>query len=505
MISEHFPALVVVTPLILSFFIPILGWWKKGLCLPIVLIALSICLISAIGMLQTVMTQGKIHYWLGMWEPPWGIEYVIDHLNAYVLIIVISMSIFAAIYSKRSVEKEIPEHKIHLFYTLFLLNVTGLAGMIVTGDIFNLYVLIEIASFTAYGLVAIGSEGAFMASFRYIIMGTIGACFYLLGVGYLYIVTGSLNMENLRILLPALYSNKAVLTAFVFIVIGLGLKAALFPLHAWQPDAYTYSPSVVTILISTAMAKTSVYALLRLVFSVFTVDFIYRYVSILDIINWVSVVAMIVGSIFAIQESNLKRMLAYSSIANVGYIMLGVGLATSTHLGLTPTLMHILNHSLMKGAMFMVACAFIYKAGLWDIRDFVGLGRRMPYTALSFILAALAMIGMPPSVGFITKWYLILASIDAKQYVFVAAIFISTLLMIVYFWRVIEIMYLRPVEANPEIASEIKRDEAPLSMVIPCIVLAILCFLVGIFWMAGVFSPVTDAINTTIGLGGLIK
>lgn len=496
MISEQFPALIVVTPLILSLLIPMVGWWRKRLCLPIVLTALSVCLISAIGLLDTVIKHGTIHYWLGMWEPPWGIEYVVDHLNAFVAIIVSFFGLAAAIYAKKTVEKEIPEHKIPQFYTLFLLNVTGLLGITVTGDVFNLFVLVEIASFTAYGLVAIGSEGALVASFRYIVMGTIGACFYLLGVGYLYIMTGSLNMENLRILLPPLYDSRAVQTAFVFILIGLGIKIALFPLHAWQPDAYTRAPSAVTVLISTAMAKTSVYALIRIIFSVFTVDFITHYVSIFDIICWVSAVAMIAGSIFAIQESNLKRMLAYSSIANVGYIMLGVGLATSTPLGLTPALMHILNHAVMKGAMFMAACAFIHKAGLWDIRDLTGLGRKMPYTCFAFILSALAMIGMPPSVGFITKWYLILAAIDAGKYIFVAAIFFSTFLMIVYFWRVIEIMYLRPVEGH-----EIKVDEVPMSMLVPSLILALLCFIIGIIWISGTFSPITAGVNSRFGLG----
>jgi multicomponent Na+:H+ antiporter subunit D len=456
-------------------------------------------MVSAVGLLEMVQQHGEIHYRLGMWQPPWGIEFVVDNLNAYVAIIVTFMAIAAAIYSKRNVEKELPEHKIPAFYTLFLLNITGLLGITVTGDAFNLYVLVEIASFSAYGLVAVGEEGALIASFRYIVMGTIGACFYLLGIGYLYAVTGSLNMADLRILLPPLYGNSAVQTSFIFILIGLGIKVALFPLHAWQPDAYTRAPSAVSVLISTAMAKTSVYALIRIVFSVFTVDFILHYVSILNIISWLSAVAIIVGSIYAIQEFNLKRMLAYSSISNVGYIMLGVGLSTSTTLGLTPALMHILNHALIKGCMFMTACAFIYKAGLRDIRDFNGLGRRMPYTGIAFILASLAMIGMPPSVGFVSKWYLILAAIDANNYVYVAVIFISTLLMIYYFWRVIEIMYLLPVEARS--GNEIKIDEAPMSMLMPGIVLAVLCFAVGIAWMVGVFSPIMDAVNTTFGLG----
>ena len=195
-------------------------------------------------------------------------------------------------------------------------------------------------------------------------------------------------------------------------------------------------------------------------------------------------------------------MLAYSSIANVGYIMLGVGLCTSTTLGLTPVLMHILNHAVMKGCMFMVACAFIHKAGLRDINDFVGLGRKMPYASFAFILAALAMIGMPPSVGFVTKLYLILAALDAGQYIFVAVIFFSTLLMIVYFWRVIETMYIR-VEEGKGSGSEITVDEMPMSMLTPTLILAFLCFVIGIVWLSGVPSPILDGVNSGFGLGVL--
>jgi multicomponent Na+:H+ antiporter subunit D len=195
-------------------------------------------------------------------------------------------------------------------------------------------------------------------------------------------------------------------------------------------------------------------------------------------------------------------MLAYSSIANVGYIMLGVGLCTSTSLGLTPALMHILNDMLMKGCMFMAACAFIYKTGLWDIRDFTGLGRKMPYTSFAFILASLAMIGMPPGVGFVTKLYLIIAVLDAGQYAFVAVIFFSTLLMITYFWRVIEIMYIKVEEGEgSEKGSAISIDEASMGMLIPGLILAFLCFGIGILWLTDIPSPILNAINSGFGLG----
>jgi multicomponent Na+:H+ antiporter subunit D len=495
-----FPIIVVFFPLLFAFLIPVLGWWKKSLCYPLAMIAVSISFFSSLFVANRVLRYGPLHYYLGGWEPPWGIEFSIDHLNAFMVVLVTSLSFLVVIYAKRSVEKELLGKEIP-FYSLFLLLFTGLLGIVSTGDMFNLYVFLEIASLSCYALIAVGKDRALVASFRYVVMGTIGACFYLLGVGYLYITTGSLNMGDLAVLLPPLYGNAVVQTAFVFILIGLGIKVALFPLHTWQPDAYTYAPSVVSVMISTAMAKTSIYALIRIIFSVFTLNFITGFLPIFDILCWLSAIAMIFGSIYAIMQSKLKKMLAYSSIANVGYIILGIGLSVSTTMGLTPALMHVLNHALIKGCMFMVAGAFIYKAGLWDINNFVGLGRKMPYTCLAFILAALAMIGMPPSVGFISKWYLILAALDSGKYLLVAVIFFSTLLMIVYVWQVIEIMYIRVEERQEGEESEIRVDEEPMSMLVPGIILAFLCFAIGIVWISGIFSPILDTINSSFRLG----
>jgi len=222
------------------------------------------------------------------------------------------------------------------------------------------------------------------------------------------------------------------------------------------------------------------------------------------LICWTGAAAMIYGSVLAIAQYNLKRMLAYSSVANMGYIMLGVGLCASISSGLTPALMHVLNHALMKACMFLAAGAFIYKFDLWDIEDFRGLGRKMPYTVFAFILAALAMIGMPPSVGFVTKLYLALACFHAGQFIFVAVIFFSTLLILFYFWRVIEYMYIR-VEVEGETAKEVKVEEIPWSMLIPVLVLGILCFVVGVLWLVNIpafpLMDIMDAVNSEFGLG----
>ena len=494
------PAIIVVCPLVISFLIFLSGWWSKRAGFPLAIAALLVCVVSSGGILKTVLEQETIRYWLGGWQPPWGIEYRVDHFNAFMLVVVSSMALISAIYAKKTVESELPE-RVGLFWSLYMLLITGLLGIIVTGDMFNLFVLIEVASLAGYALIAMGKGSATIASFRYLVIGTIGASFYLIGVGYLYIMTGSLNMADLRVLLPPLYATTTVQAAFVFILIGFGIKIALVPLHAWQPDAYTYAPSAVSVIISTAMAKTSVYALIRVIFSVFTLEFVKGFLPLFDILCWVAAIAMITGSVFAIVQHNLKKMLAYSSIANVGYIVLAMGLAPSTTQGLNPALMHIVNHAVIKGCMFMAAGAFIYKFNLWDIRKFEGLGRRMPFTCFAFLLAILAMIGMPPSAGFVTKWYLILAVLDAKKYIFIAFIFLSTLLMIVYFWRVIEIMYVR---VSPERANaNLRIDEAPLSMLIPSLILGISTFAIGIAWMTGIFTPVLDAVNSSFGLGAL--
>ena len=497
LLVEQFPVLIVTVGVFLAYTILLAGWVNKKLSFYLSFATISVQLVMAIFILRHVLTVGVIHYWLGGWRPPWGIEYVVDALNGYVLVILLFLSLMCVLYSKRSILHKIEERKVVTFYTIFQLMVSGLSGVVVTGDVFNMYVLFEVASLTSYALIAVAGGKALKASFNYLVVGSIGICFYLLGVGFLYSVTGSLNMKDIAILLPPLYHNRVVLTAFVFILVGLGIKMALFPLHTWLPDAHSYAPAEISAMLSGIIIEVGTYAFLRISFSVFTVEFL-KQVPIFEVISWLAAIAMIYGSILAIAQYNLKRMLAYSSVANMGYIMLGVGLSASTTLGLTPALMHILNHALMKACMFMVAGAFIYKFDLWEMTDFRGLGRKMPYTSLAFILASLSMIGLPPSVGFVTKLYLALACLEAGQFPFIAVIFFSTLLMVFYFWRVIEFMYIR---VGDEEERAVETEEAPWSMVIPVVVLALLCFIMGVIWLLGIPFPLMDAINSVLGLG----
>ena len=472
--------LIILIPLMSSYTIPLLGWRWRGSAFFVALAAIGASMICSFILLYTVLTQGTIHYHLGGWLPPWGIEYVIDPLNGFMGVVVCVISFLVTLSSKESVQKELPDKKVR-FYTLYLLLFTGLMGIVVTGDVFNLYVFLEIASLTAYALIAIGEDGAPLASFNYIIMGTIGACFYLLGVGYLYIVTGSLNMADLAKLLPPLYHSKVVLIALAFFLIGTSIKMGLFPLHVWLPDAYTYAPSAVSAFIAPLMTKVMAYILIRVMFTVFQPSYTIEVVPLASIMSWVAAVAIIVGSILALAQRDLKRMLAYSSISQIGYIVLGVGLGNK--MGLLGAYLHILNHAFMKGCLFAVAMALMYRTGKRNIFQLGRIHRRMPFTMGALVIGALSMIGIPPTAGFFSKWYLILGSIDARNWVFVAVILISSLLNALYFFRVIENAYFGAAHSYPpgEAMTPPPREEVPLSMLIPILALAVGILLLGLF------------------------
>jgi len=463
------PVLVVVIPLIFSFLNLLFGWWKKGFCYPITLVALSLSFLASLHTLNTVITSGTIHYYLGGWHPPWGIEYVVDHLNAFVLVIVSFIALMVAIYSKKSVEQELPE-KIVYFYCLFLLQVTGFLGIVITGDMFNLYVFLEIASLAGYALIATGEDGAPFASFNYVIFGTIGACFYLLGVGYLYIVTGSLNIADLSQILPDLYNSKVVLVAFAFFLVGVSIKMALFPLHVWLPDAYTYAPSAVSALLAPLMTKVGAYVMIRIMFTVFKPYFSIELIPVTSILGWMAAGAILFGAILALAQTDLKRMLAYILVSEVGYITLGVGLANRN--GLTGAILHILNDAFMMLALFLVVGAIMYRSGNREIPQLRYLHRKMPFTMAVFVIAGLSVIGIPPTCGFFSKWYLILGAIDAGKWVFVAVLLVSSLLNVILFFRCIESAYLEPVAEHASGGSElaITREESPLSMLIPILI-----------------------------------
>ncbi len=477
------PVLVVLIPLVTSLVLPVLGWWYRPAVFPVALAGLAVTCGTAIIAAYTVVVGGPLHYYLGGWAPPWGIEFRIDSLSVLMLVLLTVITLLIGIYSKHSVLKEIPSKEVP-FYTVYLLLVTGLAGLVSTADMFNLYVFLEITSLTSYALVSLGGGAAVVSAFRYVILGTVGAAFYLLAVGYLYSMTGTLNMADLARILPGLYSSTTVLVGFAFFVIGVSIKMALFPMHSWLPGAYSDAPSAVSALIAATTTKVAAYVLIRVMFFVFEPRFSIDVIPVTTVLAWMGSIAMILGSVMAIGQHDFKRMLAYSSVAQIGYIVLGVGLANE--MGFTGGVLHIVNHAFMKGGLFLVAGAIVYRTGVREIRGFRNLSGKMPVTAATFTLCAFAMVGIPPTGGFFSKLYLILGAINAGQWVFVAVIVLSSVLALAYLFNVLRFMYfprdipLDP-EAHPSPSDTITRDEAPWTMLGPMIAVAAGIVLLGLF------------------------
>ncbi|MGY9006606.1 MAG: proton-conducting transporter transmembrane domain-containing protein, partial [Alphaproteobacteria bacterium] len=342
MISAHLPILQIIVPLLAApisvFFRRAAIVWYLTLIVSIITLAISIALLA-----QT-LDQGVISYALGNWAAPFGIEYRIDAVNAFVLVIISAIGTIVLPYARVSVAKEIEPHNQSLFYTCYLLCFTGLLGMVITGDAFNVFVFMEISALSTYVLVALGAKQdrrALTASYNYLVMGTIGATFFVIGVGLLYMMTGTLNMADMAQKIPAIGSNRTVVVAFAFIVTGLGLKLAIFPLHLWLPNAYAYAPSAVTVFLAATATKAAAYLLLRFLFTVFGVDFPILGPTLTYLLMPLAIIAMFAASTVAIFQVDIKRMLAYSSLAQLGYMVLGISFASVA--GLTATIIHLFN------------------------------------------------------------------------------------------------------------------------------------------------------------------
>jgi multicomponent Na+:H+ antiporter subunit D len=474
-VGEHSSILVVVIPLIASITNVFIALVRKSLCYPFFVFILGICFLLSMDILYTVINFGTVKYKLGGWMPPWGIEYVVDHLNAFVIAIVATISFVVAIYAKESIKKEIAKPRLPYFYSTYLLLVAGLIGIVITGDIFNLFVFLEIASLAGYALIAIGEKRSVLASFNYIIMGTIGACFYLLGVGYIYIITGSLNIADLTRLLPPLYESKVTLAALAFFVIGVAIKIALFPLHRWLPDSYTFAPSAVSAFASATVTKVGIYVLIRISYTLFEPRFLTEITPLSTILVWWATIAIFFGSTIALGQIDFKRTLSYILVAEVGYIVLGVSLGNKE--GFIGAVLHILNDAVMIACLFMIAGGLFYRIGRRNLTDFTGLKKYMPITMTAFLVTSLSMIGVPPTAGFFSKWYLILGAIRAEQWISASALIFSSLVNAIIFFKLLEKVYFSKKEAIPKYNFR----ELPLSMLTPIVLMGLAVLVLGIY------------------------
>lgn len=478
--SENYPALLVIVPLLSAFAIYACSWLHKKSCLPLAITGLSISFLISIGLLIKVLHRGPFSYHLGGWAPPWGIAYELDQINALVLLAVTTVVLVNLIATGKEIERRFADRK-GAFYALYLLFVVGLLGIVVTGDLFNLYVLLEIASITGYSLIAMGeSARAPISSLNYVFMGTIGACFYLLGVGYMYIMTGSLNMADVRGLLPPLYHSSAILAAFIFCLVGVMIKMGFFPLHFWLPNAYTYAPSPAASLIAPLMTKVMAYVMIRLMVSVFSPSFVFSSISASRGIVWLACLAIIIGAVMALSQRDIRRMLTYIIVSEIGYIVGGAWLGNAT--AMSGAILHILNDALMTLCVFLAVGAVSRKLGRLYIEDLAGLFKKMPFTMAGFVAGGISIIGVPPTCGFFSKWYLILGAIEANNYGFVAALIISSLINVALFFRIIETAFM----GNPHTAAIGHEwtsgiQEVSLTTLVPLLVVTTGLVILGIF------------------------
>lgn len=474
--SQHFPILIVLLPLSAALLSPLFSRLHKNAGKWLTIAALFGSFLSAAVLLVEITTTGEtVHYWMGNWAPPLGIEFVIDPLNGLIVAVITFVAFCTAIYSTPFVRQE-TWLQLGGYYTLIGLLTVGLCGMTLTGDVFNLYVYLEIASLSGYGLIALGSNKSTIAAFRYLLIGTIGASLYLLAIGFLYSITGTLNIADMSVLLQGQMTSPLVLLAIGLFIAAFGIKAALFPFHGWQPDSYTYAHPGAAPLIAGTMSKVPAYALIRFFFYLFGAQHIIIAQG-LAVIGFLGAIGIILGSVMAIAQNDFRRMLAYSSVAQIGYI--AVGMAIGNVYGLIGAILHIVNHAFMKGSLFMAIGGVQYRYGVVNISKFGQLCKHMPFTVMTMVIAALAMVGIPPTGGFFSKWYIMLGAMQGEQYIFIAVLVVSSLLNAIYFFRVIENIFINPDAGLKEINPPAGKLELPLQMLLPIIVFGLVILALG--------------------------
>lgn len=440
---DHLSALVVVVPLLMAVIVALLPSARLAWLLSLGSVGASF----AAALANADQNMGTVSsYHLGGWPPPWGIEFVADSASLLVAVVVTGLSFASTLYAKSLIENDIEEDSIPRFYAAWLLTIGGLLGLVMTGDAFNLFVFLEISSLAAVTLVAMGGgqdRRALIAAYNYLVIGAIGATFYVIGVGFCYAVTGTLNMADLAIRLAQVEAEAAVFVAFAFMIGGILVKAAVFPVHIWLPAAYGYAPSAVSTLLAAIATKASIYVLARVLFTVFA-----GYEDTSDLVlTWVimplSIMAIFAGTILAIREDNLKILLAQSSIAQIGYITLGFSLANGA--GVAAGFIHITNHALIKGGLFMAVGALgLVLGGRVTMGSVRGMGRAMPITASAMTVCGLSLIGLPLTAGFISKVYLVMALVSSSLWLVTGLVLISSALSVIYLWRIVEALWMQP-------------------------------------------------------------
>ena len=484
---KHLPLLVILIPLCGALLCPLLGKLSHNAGKRAVICALFAAVVcAALQLVQVVRGGAALHYWLGGWKPPYGIEFVIDGINAPIILLFAVISFLTALYSCPFEEtKTHTTTRVSLYYTTLACLAIGLLGMASTGDAFNFYVFMEITALAGYGLIAAGEGKGPIAAFRYLLMGTVGASMYLLGVGFLYAQTGTLNMTDLTLRLNGNMDSPLVILAIGCMIVGFGIKMALFPFHGWQPAAHSYAHEGADPMIAGIMIKIPAYAMIRFFYGIFKGqgEALEYFLLILSVL---AVCGVLYGSLKALRYDVYNKLLAYSSIGQVGYIAMGIALGN--YYGLIGALLHIISHAFMKSGLFYTSGALKFKYGIHNTPAMGQVYREMPVTGATMTVCALSMIGLPPFAGFFSKWYLALGAIQKGQYLFVAALILSSLLGAIYFFRLLEHVFMDP---KKERRDKYPKAELPWQMLVPVLTAGIVIVGLGLFHtgiVSGIFG-----------------
>jgi multicomponent Na+:H+ antiporter subunit D len=479
LIQENLLLLKILMPLTIAVLLPFFHGTKLWMAKALYIGAIFISWMCSVTLLIGLYTKGPFSYYFSSWISPWGIEFQVGYLSVFTSIIILSMAFLVGVYSLADIQKSLETNQIPRYYSLFLLLVFSLLGIALTNDIFNLFVFIEISTISAVSLITIvNKKQNIEAGIKYLVLSALGSGCILFAIALIYMVTGNLNMTFIGAEMVNAWQNypRNILAASSFFVVGFSVKSAIFPVHVWLPDAYTYAPNTSSAILSGIVTKTYAVAMIKILFTIFGVG-ILQNLAIESVFLVLASLSILFGSVFAITQADIKRMLAYSSVAQIGYVYLGIDLANEA--GLSGALLHILNHAIMKVGLFLIVGIIIHKTGKRRIDDFRGLGREMPMIMFCFTALALSMIGIPPFSGFFSKYYLALGAIEANKHIYVVVILVSSLLNALYYLPIIISSFFNE---RDDTNVEVIRDRIPKTMVIPVLILTFGSLFFGLFY-----------------------
>jgi proton-translocating NADH-quinone oxidoreductase chain N len=486
------PVLLIAVPLGLAFAVPLFGIISKKIVRFIPVAGLLFNLVVCIILFPEVLEQ-PIYVFIGGFSPPFCINLVAGPVGILFSGIIALVGFLVSIYALDYIK----EGALEKYHILYLLLLTGATGVVLTGDIFNLFVFFEILCLSSYSLVAyLGDKAGTESAVKYLIQGALGSSLILMGIGLLYGQFGTLNMADIASNIDSI-SSISIFLPLVLLITGFGVEAAIFPLNAWLPDAHSSAPSSISAILSGIAIEVGLYAVVRVVFTIFGAS------DFLMFLLFLGVLTLLIGEMCAFSQDNIKRMLAYSSIGQIGLIVFALSIATSY--GVTGGIFQLISHTLGKALMFLAAGYMIYHSGSMNISSFEGMGKKMPYTSLAFTIGAFSLVGMPPFIGFPSKFMIVRAALFKQEILFtvlISLVLIATIIEGVYFFRVIQAIYFKGEKSNQ------KKERAPVIALIPLFIFSGLIVIIGIYpkLVTNVLDPIaSELLNRLDYINGVIR